>query len=137
MAMRRSFWALPASLLILLSAVGPAVAAPPSNDTPAGATALTPGVPVEYNSSKVTEAASDPTSCDGSHGEFPGPYYASVWFRYTAGAADRILFVEAPTIQGDPDNYLAITFVFAVGPGGALQRHESNLSRSRTCAEPL
>jgi hypothetical protein len=120
--MRRSLWALPASLLILLSAVGPVAAAPPSNDTPADAITLIPGVSVEYNSTEATEAASDPTSCDGSHGEFPGPYYASVWFTYTAGKSDKILFVDAPTIQGDPDDYLAITFVFAVGPGGALQQ---------------
>jgi hypothetical protein len=120
--MKRSFGALPASLLILLSAVGSAVAAAPSNDHRAGATVLMPGVSVDYNSSEATIDATDPTTCDGSHGVFPGPYYASVWFKYTATSSDKILFVDAPTIQGDPDDYLAITFVYAVGSGGALQQ---------------
>jgi hypothetical protein len=119
--MRRSFWALSASLLILLSVVGPAAAAAPSNDHASGATVLTPGVSIDYNSSEATIDATDPTTCDGSHGEFPGPYYASVWFTYTAKSTDHILYLDAPTTQGDPDDYLAITFVYAVGPGGTLE----------------
>ena len=42
----------------------------------------------------------DPTDCDGSHGAFPGPYYASVWFSYTTSAGQ--LNLSAPTMQNDP-----------------------------------
>src|SRR4029453_14036014 len=83
----------------------------PTNDTPAGATALTLGVSVDFDSSEATEAATDPTSCDGSHGSFPGPYYASVWFSYTAKSAGQ-LNLSAPTMQNEPGQFLAISFVY-------------------------
>jgi hypothetical protein len=103
---------------LLLSPTAVSAASAPPNDEPSGATQLTPGVSLDFDSSDATESASDPTDCDGSNGSFPGPYYASVWFSYTATAGDRILYVDAPTTQGDPNDFLAITFVFAKTNGG-------------------
>jgi len=88
-----------------------AAASPPANDTVAGATPLTLDKPVDYNSADATIAASDPTTCDGSHGAFPGPYYASVWFSFTAKSNGQ-LNLSAPTMQGTADDYLAISFVY-------------------------
>jgi hypothetical protein len=108
--LKRSFASAVALMLIAMSA-GTALAAAPTNDTPAGATALTLGVSVDFDSSDATEAATDPTSCDGSHGSFPGPYFASVWFSYTAKSSGQ-LNLSAPTMQNDPDQFLAISFVY-------------------------
>jgi hypothetical protein len=88
-------------------------AAAPSNDLVAGATPLTLGVSVEFNSAEATVSPTDPTDCDGSHGPWPGPYFASVWFSYTARSAGQ-LNLSAPTMQGDPDQFLAISFVYEV-----------------------
>src|SRR5437667_1482511 len=101
--MRKLVFAMCASVALVLSSVGAASAVgPPSNDEPGGAVPLTPGVSIDFDSSDATAGAADPTDCNGSNGPFPGPYYASVWFSYTATATDRILYVDAPTIQGDP-----------------------------------
>src|SRR5262245_56575306 len=85
--------------IVLMAAVAPAAfAAAPSNDLVAGAIPLTAEVPVEFNSAEATISATDPTDCNGSHGPFPGPYFASVWFSYTAtynGQAN----LSAPTTQ--------------------------------------
>ena len=71
----------------LLTATAQAVAAAvPSNDLVSAPTKLALGVAVDYNSADATISASDPTDCDGSHGSFPGPYFASVWFSFTATA---------------------------------------------------
>ena len=86
---------------LLVGAV-PVAAAAPTNDEASGATALSAGVSVQFNSIDATETASDPTSCDGSHGSFPGPYFASVWFSYTAANRDRHLVLNAPTHAGPP-----------------------------------
>ena len=61
-----------------------AAASPPANDSVSNATPLTLDVPVEFDSTNATIAASDPTDCNGSHGPWPGPYHASVWFTFTA-----------------------------------------------------
>ena len=99
------------AILALTTFVGGVAAAAPSNDEIVGATPLTLGVPLEFDSSEATEAATDPTDCDGSHGPFPGPYFASVWFSFTARSAGQ-LNLTAPTMQGDPDQFLAISFVY-------------------------
>jgi len=108
--LKRSFASAVALMLIVMSA-GTALAAAPSNDEAAGATALSLGVPLDFDSSAATEAASDPTSCDGSHGSFPGPYFASVWFKFTATSTGQ-LNLSAPTMQNDPNQFLAISFVY-------------------------
>jgi hypothetical protein len=102
-----------AAALLVVSINSIALAAPPPNDSIAGATPLKIGAPVEYDSSLATKGASDPTTCTGSHGTWSGPYYASVWFSYTATAADKWLWLDAPTMQGHPKDYLAISFVYA------------------------
>ena len=99
------------AIVALTASVGVAAAAVPLNDEVAGATALTLGVPLEFDSSEATTAPTDPTDCDGSHGPFPGPYFASVWFSFTAKSAGQ-LNLSAPTMQGDPDQFLAISFVY-------------------------
>src|SRR5262245_4540710 len=96
--------------LLAMSATFVAAAAP-SNDLVGGATPLKLGVPVEYNSFEATVSPTDPTDCDGSHGPWPGPYFASVWFSYTA-RSNGILNLSAPTMQGTADDYLAISFVY-------------------------
>jgi hypothetical protein len=100
-----------AASMLLLTSAGIVLAAAPANDEAASATRLTLGVPLEFNSSDATEAASDPTDCNGSHGPWPGPYFASVWFSFTAGSAGQ-LNLSAPTMQGDPNQFLAISFVY-------------------------
>ena len=102
----------------LLVGALPVAAAVPSNNEAAGATPLTAGVAVQFNSIDATEAATDPSSCDGSHGSFDGPYFASVWFSYKATNRDHHLVLNAPTMQGFPDDFLAISFVYALGAGG-------------------
>lgn len=97
--------------MLLATTHGVAAASPPANDTVAGATALTLDVPVEYNSADATISSTDPTDCDGSHGPWPGPYYASVWFSYTARSNGQ-LSLSAPTMQGTANDYLAISFVY-------------------------
>ena len=77
----------------------------------AGAKELALGVAVDYDSADATISASDPTDCDGSHGSFPGPYFASVWFSFTATSNGQ-LNLSAPTTQGRADDYLAISFVY-------------------------
>ncbi|HET7828326.1 MAG TPA: hypothetical protein VFL03_02105 [Candidatus Limnocylindrales bacterium] len=121
MAIRRARLLLAAIVgAALVSSVPVASAAsPPSNDNAAGAIPLVAGVPAVFNSLDATEAQSDPTSCDGSHGSFDGPYFASVWFSYRATNRDRHLVLNAPTMQGHPDDFLAISFVYAVGAGGS------------------
>jgi hypothetical protein len=88
-----------------------AVAVAPGNDLVGGATALSLDVPVEFNSVDATESADDPTDCNGSHGPWPGPYFASVWFSFTATSTGR-LNLSAPTMQGTDDDFLAISFVY-------------------------
>ena len=99
------------AILALTTSAGGALAAAPSNDEIAGATPLTLGVPLEFDSTDATAAATDPTDCNGSHGPFPGPYFASVWFSFTATKAGQ-LNLTAPTTQGDPNQFLAISFVY-------------------------
>lgn len=104
--------ALAASLALVALSTGNAIAAgPPANDTVGGATELALGVSLEFDSSEATNAASDPTDCNGSHGPWPGPYFASVWFSYTARSSGQ-LNLSAPTMQGHPDDFLAISFVY-------------------------
>jgi hypothetical protein len=119
MAFRHARILLVGALSALLVGALPVAAAVPTNDEASGAIALTEGVSVEFNSIDATEAASDPTSCDGSHGAFPGPYFGSVWFSYTATNRDRHLVLNAPTMQGHPDDFLAISFVYALGVDGS------------------
>jgi hypothetical protein len=98
--------------LVLLAATTQTVAAAASpNDLVTGATPLSLGVPVEFNSAEATESPADPDDCDGSHGPWPGPYYASVWFSYTAKSTGQ-LNLSAPTMQGTDDDFLAISFVY-------------------------
>ena len=99
-----------ASLALALSA-GPVAAAAPANDLVGNATPLTLGVSVEFNSADATMSAGDPTDCNGSHGPWPGPYFASVWFSFTATNAGQ-LNLSAPTTPGRPDDFLAISFVY-------------------------
>ena len=106
----RGLSALTIALALLAATAHAVAAAPPSNDLVSGATALELGVPVEFNSAEATESPTDPTDCDGSHGPWPGPYYASVWFSYTATSAGQ-LNLSAPTMQGTDDDFLAISFV--------------------------
>jgi hypothetical protein len=119
MATHRARVLLIAAAGALLVGVPPVAAATPSNDEAAGAIPLTAGVAVTFNSIDATTDPTDPTSCDGSHGTFDGPYSASVWFSYTATKRDRHLVLSAPTMQGYPDDFLAISFVYALGPGGS------------------
>lgn len=108
-----------AGLIVGLAGLaGPAAAAAPANDEPGGAIPLQLDTPLDFDSSEATAGAADPTSCDGSHGSFDGPYFSSVWFSYTAKASDRALFLSPPTMQGGPDQFLAITFVFEQTAGG-------------------
>ena len=100
-----------AVLMLGTTTVGVAAASPPANDEASGATALKLNTPVEFNSIDATEAASDPDDCDGSHGPWPGPYFASVWFRFTAPSTGQFS-LSSPTMQGDPDQFLAISFVY-------------------------
>jgi hypothetical protein len=96
----------------LIAATSQSVAAAaPVNDSVANATALTLDVPVEFDSTEATIAGTDPTDCTGSHGAWPGPYYASVWFTFTAGANGQYT-VSAPTMQGSTKDFLAISFVY-------------------------
>src|SRR5262245_58964990 len=96
--------------LLAMSATFVAAAAP-SNDLVGGATPLKLGVPVEYNSFEATVSPTDPTDCDGSHGPWPGPYFASVWFSFTAMSTGQ-LNLSAPTMQGTDDDFLGISFVY-------------------------
>src|SRR5262245_33264159 len=101
-----------ATAIMLLAVVAPgAAAAVPSNDLVSGATALQLDVPLEFNSADATESATDPTDCDGSHGPWPGPYFASVWFSFTATSNGR-LNLSPPTMQGTADDFLASSFVY-------------------------
>src|SRR6185369_17178681 len=96
----------------LLTATAQAVAAAvPSNDLVSAPTKLALGVAVDYNSADATISASDPTDCDGSHGRWPGPYFASVWFSFTAPSTGQ-LNLSAETTAGTADDYLAISFVY-------------------------
>ena len=99
------------SFVLILALTQTVAAAAPDNDLVSGATPLTLDVPVEFNSAEATISPSDPTDCDGSHGPWPGPYYASVWFSYTATSAGQ-LNLSAPTMQGTDDDFLAISFVY-------------------------
>ncbi len=86
-------------------------ASPPANDSVSAATPLTLDVPVEFDSTNATIAATDPTDCNGSHGPWPGPYHASVWFTFTAKTNGQYS-VSAPTMQGTATDFLAISFVY-------------------------
>src|SRR4051794_40024565 len=105
----------------LVVAIAPtAAAAGPGNDLVAGATALSAEVPVEFDSTDATISAGDPMDCNGSHGAFPGPYFASVWFSYAATSSGQ-LNLSAPTTQGRDDDFLAISFVYLkTGSGMSL-----------------
>lgn len=119
MPSRRAAIAVCASIVILLTGAGGAIAAdPPPNDELANPVGLQIGVPVEFNSSAATTGAGDPSSCDGSHGTFDGPYFGSVWFSYTASSRDKRLSLSAPTMQGYPDDFLAISFIYAKSSAG-------------------
>lgn len=109
--MFRRLAVLTAVILLVVTSVGTALAAVPSNDEASSPAPLTLGVSREFDSSDATTAASDPTQCDGSHGSFPGPYFASVWFSYTARSAGQ-LNLSSPTTQGYPNDFLAISFVY-------------------------
>lgn len=103
-----------ALLLVVLSAQFAAAAGPPpANDRRSRAVPLIVGAPIPFNGTNATTSPSDPTDCNGTHGPFPGPYYGSVWFSYRAQRDDRWLFLSAPTVQGDPDDFLAISFIYA------------------------
>jgi hypothetical protein len=99
------------ALALLASATQTVAAAAPSNDLLANATPLSLGVSQDFDSTEATVSASDPTDCDGSHGPWPGPYFASVWFSFTAPSTGQFN-LSAPTMQGDPDMFLAISFVY-------------------------
>lgn len=118
MSTRTRLAALGASALLAISVNGVALAAPPANDAQATPTQLQVGTPIEFDSSAATIAAADPDTCTGSHGTFDGPYFASVWFSYTATAADKWLWLDAPTTQGHPNDFLAISFVYAKTSAG-------------------
>jgi hypothetical protein len=110
-AIRRSL-ALGLGLALALGSVGiVAAGSPPANDAVAGATALALDNPIDFDSSDATTAPTDPTDCNGSHGSYPGPYFASVWFSYTAKSAGQ-LNLSAPTMQGRATDFLAISFVY-------------------------
>lgn len=105
------------ALVLLIATAQTVAAAPPSNDLVSGATPLSLDVPVEFNSAEATISPSDPTDCDGSHGPWPGPYFASVWFSYTAASTGQ-LNLSAPTMQGTDDDFLAISFVYRQSGSG-------------------
>ena len=113
----RRLSAITLALALLATTAQLVAAAAPSNDLVANAMPLALGVSTEFNSAEATISASDPTDCDGSHGPWPGPYFASVWFSYTATSAGQ-LNLSAPTMQGDPDQFLAISFVYEVTGSG-------------------
>jgi len=116
-AARTTITTLSVLALVLSSAAVVAAGSPPANDTPAGATTLALDSPLEFDSTDATEAPSDPTSCDGSHGSFPGPYFASVWFSFTSKSTGQ-LYLSAPTMQNRPNDFLAISFVYAKTASG-------------------
>src|SRR5262249_45733467 len=97
----------------------PVAAAAPGNDLSSSPTALTLGVSQDFDGTSATENGTDPTTCSGSHGDFDGPYFGSVWFSYKASKNDRTIYLSSPTIQGHAHDFLAITFIYALGPGGS------------------
>jgi hypothetical protein len=114
----RLFALIAALMLTAMSVQSAAGVTRPLNDSRFKATPLIVGAPIDFNGTNATTGPRDPTDCKGSHGPFPGPYYGSVWFSYTATREDRWLFLSAPTVQGHPDDFLAITFVYAKTPHG-------------------
>jgi hypothetical protein len=102
---------------LVVGAAQPVAAATPSNDLVAGATKLTIGSAIDFNSADATISATDPTTCNGSHGAWPGPYYASVWFSVTSPSAGQ-LYLSAPTMQGVPNDFLAISFIYEKAASG-------------------
>src|SRR4051812_20669130 len=75
------------SIALLLASVQQVAAATPANDLVGNAQQVALDASVEFDSTDATISSSDPTDCDGSHGTFPGPYFASVWFSATAPSA--------------------------------------------------
>jgi hypothetical protein len=119
MATRRAGFVLGATIVALLASAGAVTATtPPGIDIQAGAKTLALDTAVTFDSRDATISPDDPTGCDGSHGPWPGPYSASVWFQYTATSRDHHLVLNAPTMQGDPNDFLAISFVYAKTPSG-------------------
>src|SRR5690242_17131156 len=104
--MRRR-WTRATGLVVGLALLTGVLAAPvvadvaPSNDLSSNPTALTLGVPQQFDGTAATESGTDPTTCSGSHGDFAGPFFGSVWFSYKAAKNDRYLYLSSPTIQGD------------------------------------
>jgi hypothetical protein len=112
-AMKVRVWALVAALMLaVVPAHSVAGGSPPSNDLRSHATPLIVDAPVDYDGTNATISPSDPNTCVGSHGSFPGPYFGSVWFSYRAINIDKWIFLSSPTVQGKAHDYLGITFIY-------------------------
>jgi hypothetical protein len=114
-----------------------AAATPPANDLSSNATPLTLGVSLNFDGTNATESATDPTTCSGSHGDYDGPFFGSVWFSYKAAKNDRTIYLSSPTIQGDAHDYLGITFIYALGAGGSTTLVDCTAFGNDTTWQPV
>ena len=112
--MRRRLLAGIVALLLLGTGVPVAVAAEPG-DSPGTAIDVTAGVST-WDSTDMTQGPEDPASCK----DFPGPEFATMWFRYEpTRRATTIIDVNSFVSEDGSTDYLAGVFVFR-DDGGTL-----------------
>lgn len=99
---------------LLMAAMPVGVAAAIPGDEPSTAIPASVGT-TQYDSTAMTESGADPTSCR----EFED-FTNTMWFSWTA-TRSRITMVDINSFVSDGStDFLAILFVYAVGPNGQL-----------------
>ena len=113
--MRRLITSALVTLLLVATGAFPVLAEEPG-DEPDTAIAVDPGTST-WDSSLMTEnAADDPANCD----PFPGPLFATMWFRWDAGrGGNTIVDVNSFVSSDGLTDFLAVVFVYR-DDGGTL-----------------
>jgi hypothetical protein len=96
------------------------VAAQVAGDDPTTAIPVALGTQTYDSSAMTAKVPPDPTTCGDA---FPGPFSNTMWFSYTATRQDRLVIADVNSFVSPDDptkDFLAIVFVYAVGPGGEL-----------------
>jgi hypothetical protein len=112
--MRGRLFAAIVALLLLVVGV-PAAAAVEPGDDPATAIDVGAGIST-WDSTDMTPGPDDPDAC----GDFPGPQYATMWFRYEPSrSGTTIVDVNSFVSEDGSTDFLAAVFVFRLD-GGSL-----------------
>ncbi len=106
-------------LFFVLVLSGTALLAQPGYTPGEAITVTAASPPPIYNSRRLPDSVAFnwPEAC----GSYSAPFYDEFWFKYTAAKDEKVVYFGASTWEGNPDDFMAILFVYEETESGLSQ----------------